>query len=669
MALRILTRLNDFFKLMIWGTIPNDICRNQFSQIWSNIIKFKPWALQMLDSTAKIPAGLLTGNTVQMGNMAECLEVDVKEEFGSFTGKHCMVEYSFAVQSLKLQNKSGRFFWGVCIPSSCSATDLEYFLRYTLHLPASVEENLCHTANNEVPFGAHEIVAICIISLLLMLAILSTIYDYATSKSHKNPYLISFSIRTNMRNLLDTKTPTGYVRVLDGLRFFALFGIVLSQVYRSFAFIGPHINKTTAKDWLSDWQHVWLNRCVSFDTLMLIGGVLVSYLFMDDREKDRKMNFFVYYIYRYIRVIPALALVLLLTATMYNRMNSAPFYQSYGRTIEEKCQSNWWWYIIFIYNWKEFDECMGHVWFLCAAIQLYFLAPLLLIPLHYRPKLGTALMFLVLVVLFFTSFGISYGFEEKVDFIRTDSQWRQKLLYGATYQRATSGIIGFILGYYLHKYKKHTTLSGEENKGISWGTPFLGIVAWIIIILLACAVMAATHPFVQPDYKEVYNATESAIYLAFYHVVWALVVVLFIVVCLTGYGGIFNTISSSEVFVPLSRLTLSTYMIHLYVIQYRLSVIQTPDYLNDYNMVLLTISTLMTSVFCAFPIYLLAERPAIVLVTLLLNKEKSRSEPQSLSLPSTSTEAATLPVRGSLRDRNSNYELTERDCRRPEATQ
>ena len=57
---------------------------------------------------------------------------------------------------------------------------------------------------------------------------------------------------------------------------------------------------------------------------------------------------------------------------------------------------------------------MMHTWYVAADFQLYFLSPILLIPLHCMPRFGIGLAFAALFTAFFTSFGISYVMEEQV---------------------------------------------------------------------------------------------------------------------------------------------------------------------------------------------------------------------------------------------------------------
>jgi hypothetical protein len=45
-----------------------------------------------LDSSTKIPEGVLRSTFLHIGDFDECMEVKVQEEWGSFKGQHCMVE-------------------------------------------------------------------------------------------------------------------------------------------------------------------------------------------------------------------------------------------------------------------------------------------------------------------------------------------------------------------------------------------------------------------------------------------------------------------------------------------------------------------------------------------------------------------------------------------------
>lgn len=57
----------------------------------------------MLDSSTKIPEGVLVGTINHMGNFDECLEVNVKEDWGSFKGQYCLAERKVQIRLYKDQ--------------------------------------------------------------------------------------------------------------------------------------------------------------------------------------------------------------------------------------------------------------------------------------------------------------------------------------------------------------------------------------------------------------------------------------------------------------------------------------------------------------------------------------------------------------------------------------
>jgi peptidoglycan/LPS O-acetylase OafA/YrhL len=109
--------------------------------------------------------------------------------------------------------------------------------------------------------------------------------------------------------------------------------------------------------WLSDWKHVWLtSRALSVDIFFVFGGLLASYSFMKKRSKGKKFNLATHFIHRYLRLTPALAIMLLFNATLLRRIGSGPLWKSHSQLTEEECQINWWKYMLFINNWFPIEK-------------------------------------------------------------------------------------------------------------------------------------------------------------------------------------------------------------------------------------------------------------------------------------------------------------------------
>ncbi|KAF4530212.1 hypothetical protein B566_EDAN018332 [Ephemera danica] len=104
------------------------------------VMSAQPWAMQMLDSTSKLPDGLLYGNTNQLGNFEECLTVSVPLNF-DFHTQFCRASVTLAAteklhQANQIQHAAyianrtkGALLPHVrcsfCLPSSCAASDVE----------------------------------------------------------------------------------------------------------------------------------------------------------------------------------------------------------------------------------------------------------------------------------------------------------------------------------------------------------------------------------------------------------------------------------------------------------------------------------------------------------------------------------------------------------------
>lgn len=98
----------------------------------------------MFDSSAKIPDGIFTGNSMIMGHYDECIAVE--NEAKTFTGQHCMFsidiklplggKYVKMVQPMEVAVTEAlglSLFYGICLPSTCSAAEINLGLKYILN--------------------------------------------------------------------------------------------------------------------------------------------------------------------------------------------------------------------------------------------------------------------------------------------------------------------------------------------------------------------------------------------------------------------------------------------------------------------------------------------------------------------------------------------------------
>ena len=115
-------------------------------------------------------------------------------------------------------------------------------------------------------------------------------------------YLLAFSLYTNIRKWLNTKSSGDDLGCVHGIRFLSTAWVILAHTYYMVTFV-PVWNMVDLKKIHEDWTILTvLNSTVSVDTFFVLSGMLVAYnlLKMLNRTKG-KINIPMFYIHRYLR--------------------------------------------------------------------------------------------------------------------------------------------------------------------------------------------------------------------------------------------------------------------------------------------------------------------------------------------------------------------------------
>ena len=80
-------------------------------------------------------------------------------------------------------------------------------------------------------------------------------------------------------------------------------------------------------------------------------GFLVTYLTLKELAKTNgHVNWFLFYVHRYLRLTPLLMLAVAVTATMPDHLTEGPGKNAYFDGLEEVCQNTWWTHPLYINN-------------------------------------------------------------------------------------------------------------------------------------------------------------------------------------------------------------------------------------------------------------------------------------------------------------------------------
>lgn len=203
-------------------------------------------------------------------------------------------------------------------------------------------------------------------------------------------------------------------------------------------------------------------------------------------------------------------------------------------------------------------------------MQLFWLSPFILYPLAKRPKIGLT----ILAGLFIASIiipaivSVTNEYSGGAFTVANISGILDMMenYYIVSYTRAGPWLIGIYVGYIIAK---------KNNEKPSLMFVWFG---WIMTAL-AFSFCIFSYRIFQVDYKFI-NWWE-AFYAGFARHTWACGICWIIYASIHGFGGVISTILSLPIFLPLSRISYSIYLIH-YVYEYmRISAIRSPVYFDD----------------------------------------------------------------------------------------
>ncbi|KAJ8668280.1 hypothetical protein QAD02_009943 [Eretmocerus hayati] len=406
----------------------------------------------------------------------ECLSVEGIISEIQVRGRYCT--YS---PKISMENASFVPSLALCVPDTCSASDVYNFLNASiatlsrkfhrkfpvLNINYSIELDTVTCSPPRPASWDLEFLIFCsILCTFVSFLVVCTICDeYLKKKENEEPdnqifrTLSKFSLMRNAAAILSTKEKKGTLSAIQGLRFFSMAWIVSGHEYVA-QFQAVNVNSLDLFWWLRSWNSLQLFVApFAVDTFLTLTGFLLSYLFLKNIPKQKTFNVPVFYLYRYLRLAPLVLVLTLISSIVVPRLGSGPRWHQIITSRMQHCRSEWWTYILFIQNFNDATYCLPHLWYLSMDMQLFWIAPIILYPLHKKPKLGLAsLVSLVFVSLIIPAYVIvineypiiSYFTETSVGAEKSKATMRNA--YMMPYARASPWLVGILCGFIMARY-------------------------------------------------------------------------------------------------------------------------------------------------------------------------------------------------------------------------
>lgn len=647
-------------------------CANHTRLFLEEVAQTRPWALQMLDASAKLPSGILQGNFDWWGSYSECVRTVRKSDSGTgpgpralFSGQYCSVKVTLNVSGSELDNAIGKRLQdflkdfeltmpgmdelavriGLCIPSTCSTSDVDANFQKILNLlnvGAIAKTETCHTDDPQ-PLDSATIAVIAVWGVFGVFIVLGTLYEITTllerkcwcvrqmafkemlaespsmdplaysaseqnlsKKSRFSEFLLSFSLVTNGRQILNVSEANGSLSVLHSIRFLSMTWIILGHTY--------YVGLLAAPIWdnLKDFAIVTkefafqgiVRGILGVDTFLFLSGLLVVYVSLKKmKASDGKLNIPMFYIHRLIRLSPVYMMAIAWVSGPSDLVASGPLWSSMT-PYKVDCHQTWWKSLLFINNFGDTTHmCVPHSWYISLDTQLYLITPLLLYPLYRYPRLGVSLTVLCILASCITAGAISYTMGLPSSAVLMSVPQDKLIAYSIDYYikpycRLGPYGVGMLTGYSL--------LKDDFKNKIKSPVAYL---FWCLAIACNLAVLYGTYgQFLTLQEPPVLL---SAIFNAVSGTIWAMGIGWLTYACISGYGGFINKILSWKAWIPLSRLTYCAYLLHMIVLQTFFFSRENKLHFDHVIMVVFYLGLLIITYGCSFLFSLIFEAPFI----------------------------------------------------------
>ncbi|XP_071448616.1 nose resistant to fluoxetine protein 6-like [Hetaerina americana] len=584
---------NGTYQMFPWAPLPaltafpayvSDRCREDSRIYIEELGKLTLWAAQMFDSSGKLPTGVLYGATYEYGNYDQCLSVEgeregeLEEQFNktSIRGQYCLAEITIDPPSEAEGNSSSKpniwdkakeaqmdpsalprthLHWGVCVPDSCTAVEVQDYLTVALRPFASslaignssddtrkpsysvrLSSSMCTTMprgdENSDPDSFSGGIALCIIivifvaivivsSLLELYEIIEKDQSILRQRGIVMKILRCFSAITNIRRLTSRPDKTEPFAFVNGIKVMTLFLIIFGH-----RFIFNTSSSLSNPEYVETLYHrldtlMLMGGTVVVDTFLIISGCLLVVLLLGELERNRKLSIVLIFVHRFLRfnrgLIPLYMLAVAFYATIFPLVGDGPTWKKNVGQESEYCAENWWTNLLFINTLVNPERmCMIQSWYIAVDMHLFAIGVPITFLIHRKPKIGKSVLGGITVLSAFVAVAVTY-FEELdpilLVYFKTLLNLRENPTfqnsYIQSYMRALPYFLGMTIGYIVHDALKMNIKTPKKLK-----PPLL-----LLTLVSTLAAVVGSTVFLNPNYQ--HYALTAALFNPIHRLLWS----------------------------------------------------------------------------------------------------------------------------------------------------
>lgn len=655
-------------------------CSIGLLKVMRGVRNLEPWALRLIDASAKYPTGAFQMSRVDLGAFDECVETVILDDYGEerSRGQYCnLLVYpanksdlddliSSAMQYThprvpKFRNsiyelKLPLLRMGVCTLNDCNEEELQELIRAVL--PPALKVTVADCVTSVPPAMTKVQVAILsFLGTLALLVVVGTLLDIRgpagknVHRTNQNAFLsvlTSFSIASNTNMMLHVANEKGSdayrLRFLHGIRFFSIVWVVVGHSYGAPSDVWARMANSIK------YGDEWLNMILvagfmSVESFFFVSGFLLATVVC--KQKRSGIVVFLFAVIR--RIIRTTAPVFFLIMCLYLTplIASGPNAKAYFKRLHDDFRSQWLVLLLQVQNYF-FDinadtRMFPHLWYLSVDFQFFLVTLPILLLLKNRPKAAVSIFALLSLV------GCSVSAWQVVDknltpFVVVITESLIKMVktgycyYFYPFYHAVCYFSGCITFFLVAWFKERKI------------PKMLQVIAWLVAIASGlCCVFMKTVWYRTDDPTTKLGNLSTAF---FDRILWSIFLTWVTLACATGRGGFLCTFLSWSAFTPLSRLTFGVYIVHLPFVQLSLHISRERMHYSHFFMVSFFFGVLVWSYVISYFIFIFCEAPTGRLDKLLFEPRRTARDKEGKdAVPNVNEAEDKMPqVLPSLRD-------------------
>lgn len=521
-----------------------------------------------------------------------------------------------------------------------------YILRKVYNLTAYTEIEYCTRPSQEIDVDFLDLTFLVVSMVLICLVITSTWFDSRMNRSKKDDHyfvevpckktmlLTSFSLKRNWYRLIGRSKDqlNEDLRFFQTFRFLTFLLVIMGHCADMFAVTPISNTFDREREYYKPEALAMINGSQIVQTFFQMSGFLLSIHFFTTRARLKEVRWSVVVaviVYRFIRLTPAYAFVLLLHATWLPKLQDGPLWLRGTQTEKYFCRKNWWTNLLYVNNYVNADEpCLQQAWYLACDYQLFTMGMILVVAVTKFPKLRTHIfsvaMFLAYLIpgliIYFNAFdGAFINRLQDERFIYWFDRMYQ-LTYVPFHTNMGCYLGGIVMGIIYYKQRKN---HHEGNR--AWYLQAL----WYLVVPVGILCLMSNSIFYLNKFEK------PAIWMAVFYPVmkhmWIALGAIMVYGIIYEYSKPIKGFLNFSVFVPLGRLTYCAYVCHVFMLKNTFFGTREMGYFSKMSLLSKVLTVLVSSYLMGLVLALLLEFPATAIQKHLFAKklEEATIEPKS----------------------------------------